>query len=137
VKINPQSFLGRVAFAAFLIAICTVALGGLSAVQSSPLAQEGTRGFHIVTTSVDDAVAGAPYVSTAFEATGGKFPYTWDATGLPDGLSFGSSDVIHGRATKAGTFPIVVTVTDNTKPTPQSSTGTFKITVRPGPDTHK
>jgi hypothetical protein len=135
VKRHPQGFLSRVAFAAVLMAVCTMALGSLFNVQSSPIPQEGK--FHIVTTSVDDAIAGAPYVSTAFEATGGKLPYTWDATGLPDGLSFGTSDVIHGRTSKVGTVSIVVTVTDNTKPVPQSSMGTFKIIVRPAPDAHK
>ena len=98
---------------------------------STPLPPQATAGVKILTRTVDDGVADAPYVSEAFEARGGKLPYTWTATGLPEGLSFGESDIIHGKTSKVGTFPIVVTVTDNKKPTPLVATANFKLKIGP------
>ncbi len=88
----------------------------------------------IVTKTVRDGIANANYVSAAFEATGGKRPYTWTATGLPEGLSFGDSDIIHGKTSQSGNFPLVITVTDNSKPTPAKATVnlTLKITPKGG-----
>ncbi|MBB5956955.1 subtilisin family serine protease [Saccharothrix tamanrassetensis] len=45
-------------------------------------------------------------------ATGGTAPYTWSATGLPPGLSIGSSTgLITGTATTAGTYTVTATAT--------------------------
>ncbi|SMC57130.1 S8 family peptidase [Lentzea albidocapillata] len=45
-------------------------------------------------------------------ASGGTAPYTWSATGLPTGLSIGSSNgVVTGTATTAGTYNVTVTAT--------------------------
>ncbi|MGW6442117.1 S8 family peptidase [Lentzea sp. NPDC055074] len=45
-------------------------------------------------------------------ASGGTAPYTWSATGLPTGLSIGSSSgVVTGTATVAGTYNVTVTAT--------------------------
>ncbi|MCG8927979.1 S8 family serine peptidase [Lentzea sp. CC55] len=45
-------------------------------------------------------------------ASGGTAPYTWSATGLPTGLSIGSSSgVVSGTATVAGTYNVTVTAT--------------------------
>ncbi|MDX8055872.1 S8 family serine peptidase [Lentzea sp. BCCO 10_0798] len=45
-------------------------------------------------------------------ASGGTAPYTWSATGLPTGLSIGSSSgVVSGTATTAGTYNVTVTAT--------------------------
>jgi len=52
--------------------------------------------------------------SQTFAATGGIPPYSWTATGLPGGLSLNSSTgVLSGTLTAAGTFSVVVTVTDS------------------------
>ncbi|MFJ8961805.1 S8 family peptidase [Lentzea sp. NPDC102401] len=45
-------------------------------------------------------------------ASGGTAPYTWSATGLPTGLSIGSSNgLVTGTATVAGTYNVTVTAT--------------------------
>jgi hypothetical protein len=46
-------------------------------------------------------------------ATGGKPPYTFSATGLPPGLSMSSGGTVSGTPTQAGTFMVVVMVTDS------------------------
>jgi hypothetical protein len=111
--------------------MCIMALGAIHVTRCAPLPPQAPTTIKILTKSVPDGIANAPYVSDAFEATGGKLPYTWDATGLPEGLSFGTSDIIHGRTTKTGTFSIVVTVTDNTKSAPLTAKANFKLTIGP------
>jgi hypothetical protein len=121
-------------FTAMYVLVLSIAQIGWS----RPVPQQApSGGIQILTTKVDDAIAGAPYISGAFEASGGKFPYTWSAKGLPGGLSFGTSDVIHGSTDQVGSFDVVVTVIDNSKPTPLSATGNFKIVVLPKRDTRK
>ena len=73
--------------------------------------------------------------STNVTATGGVTPYTWTlATGsnLPTGLTLTSgtpSATISGTPTATGTFQFTLNVTDSTKPTAQTATATFLVTV--------
>lgn len=46
-------------------------------------------------------------------SAGGTAPYTWAVTGLPTGLTFATSKVT-GTPTTAGSYPVTITVTDNT-----------------------
>ncbi|WP_265975098.1 putative Ig domain-containing protein [Brucella intermedia] len=55
---------------------------------------------------------GLDYGSHKLAATGGTEPYTYDVTGLPDGLTFDGTDTISGKPTAAGSFDIHVTATD-------------------------
>ncbi|WP_235038908.1 S8 family peptidase [Kibdelosporangium aridum] len=53
-------------------------------------------------------------VNLQLSASGGTPPYTWSATGLPPGLSIGSSNgVITGAAATAGTYNVKVTATES------------------------
>jgi hypothetical protein len=53
-------------------------------------------------------------VSLQMSATGGTPPYTWSATGLPDGLSINqSSGLISGTPTTAGSYSVTVTAQDS------------------------
>ena len=63
-------------------------------------------------------------VSLQMQASGGTTPYTWSASGLPAGLSIGSSTgLISGSPTTSGTSNVTVTVTDAA-----SRTGTANFT---------
>jgi alpha-tubulin suppressor-like RCC1 family protein len=62
-------------------------------------------------TSLPKAVIGRPY-STTLTATSGSAPYTWSASGLPVGFTLSAAGVLSGTSVVAGSFPLVVTVTD-------------------------
>jgi PKD repeat protein len=64
------------------------------------------------------ATVGVAYAaSSAVTATGGQPPYTWSATGFPNGMSINSSSgAPFGTPTVAGTFSITVTVKDSSSP---------------------
>jgi hypothetical protein len=89
----------------------------------------------ITTTSpLTGATLGTSY-SVNVTANGGVTPYTWTlATGsnLPPGLTLTSgtpSATISGTPTATGTFQFTLKVTDSTKPTAQTSSATFLVTV--------
>jgi uncharacterized protein (TIGR03437 family) len=74
---------------------------------------------------------GAGYTSTTVTAAGGSGVYTWSATGLPSGLSIGSTTgAITGTPSGgvAGTSNVTVTVTDS-----NSATATMTYTVKINP----
>jgi Putative Ig domain len=58
------------------------------------------------------AEVGLPF-QLQLNATGGKGPYTWSATGLPDGFTLDpATGVISGTPSAVSTAPVKVTVTD-------------------------
>ena len=75
---------------------------------------------------------GATYPATTFAATGGTgtgYSWTWAAasgSSLPAGLSLSTGGLISGAPSAAGTFSIVVTVTDSALNT---ASATFSLTV--------
>jgi hypothetical protein len=81
--------------------------------------------------------SGAAY-SAAVSATGGAGVYKWSATGLPTGLSIGSTTgTITGTAptvTAATAYTITVTVTDSESPA-QTATARFTVMVNPSTPT--
>lgn len=88
-------------------------------------------------TVVDQAIAFAPVlpggtVGSAYAATlsaTGFGPFTYSATGLPQGLSLGGN-MISGTPTAAGTYTGTLTATDATGAT---STVGFTLTINPAP----
>ena len=77
----------------------------------------------VSTTPLPDATWGVPY-SASLTSTGGTGVVTWNATGLPAGLTFGASTgVLSGTPSGTGTSAssVTVTATDSATP-PQSST---------------
>ncbi|WP_018682908.1 S8 family peptidase [Actinokineospora enzanensis] len=75
------------------------------------------------------ATVGTPF-SLTNSATGGTAPYTWSATGLPDGLTIATdTGTVSGTPTAAGTSNVTVTAKESGGKT---GTATFAITVSPG-----
>jgi hypothetical protein len=62
--------------------------------------------------------SGVPYGPVAISATGGAFtpPYTWSASGLPQGLTITSNPdstaTLSGNPAQSGTFDLILTLTD-------------------------
>ncbi|HEY8376999.1 MAG TPA: putative Ig domain-containing protein [Nannocystis sp.] len=78
----------------------------------APLVVECTRAPH----DLPPGTIGVSYAATAV-VTGGSGPYTWEARGLPPGLTLtidpGTSvAMIAGIPTASGVFPVELTVTD-------------------------
>jgi len=87
-------------------------------------------GLTITTESLPGAVVGVTYSATV-AAAGGDAPYAWTATGiLPDGLTLnGTTGVVSGTPTRAGSFDFTVLVRDRNN---QSANRGFRIAVGPG-----
>jgi hypothetical protein len=79
-----------------------------------------TPTLSITTTSLNPATAtiNTGYAAQqAITATGGQTPYSWSASGLPNGMAINSSTgAIFGTPTVAGTFNFTITVTDSSSP---------------------
>jgi hypothetical protein len=85
----------------------------------------------VTTSSLPNGIATLPYPTVTFTATGGVPPYTWSATGLPPGMNLSPIGILSGIPTTAGTFTIILTVTDSSgKASPSASLAT---TISPAP----
>src|SRR5262249_18126502 len=85
----------------------------------------------LTATPLPEGGVGAGYSAWwAPAAAGGVSPYTWTVTGLPSDLTASSAGGISGTPSTTGTFPLSVTVKDNTGAT-ASATFTLKIAAAP------
>jgi len=66
----------------------------------------------ITTATLPNGTVGQPTRLTTVAATGGTPPYTWSASGLPNGLSISAAGVISGTPTASGSSYVTVKVTD-------------------------
>jgi uncharacterized protein YdaL len=84
--------------------------------------------FGIGTASLPAGAVNQPYAA-ALSVGGGTAPYTWSASGLPQGLTLNkSTGVISGTPGKTGTSTVKVQVSDSSQPT-QTATATLVLTV--------
>jgi Zn-dependent metalloprotease len=75
------------------------------------------------------ATVGSAISSFTLAASGGTAPYTWSATGLPAGITIGSSTgTVSGTPTTAGTYNVTATATASAG---GSGSTSFTITVNP------
>jgi Zn-dependent metalloprotease len=71
---------------------------------------------------------GTPISSFTLSASGGTAPYTWSATGLPPGVTIGSSTgTVSGTPTTAGTYNVTATATGSGGSGSGSTSFTFTI----------
>jgi pimeloyl-ACP methyl ester carboxylesterase len=91
-----------------------------------------TSTLSITTTSLNPptAIVGVGYAAQlAITATGGQTPYSWSASGLPNGMAINSSSgAVFGTPTVAGTFNFTATVQDSSTPQ-QTASKVLTITV--------
>ena len=66
----------------------------------------------VTSATLPGLVVGQAY-SYQMQASGGTPPYSWSGSGLPPGLVIGSSGLISGMPTQAGSFTATITVTDS------------------------
>ncbi len=79
--------------------------------------------------SIPAGPIGSAY-SGSLTATGGVAPYTWSATGLPNGIKLSTSGVLSGIPTTSGDFSVVVTVKDS-EASAQTATAALKFSITP------
>ena len=95
----------------------------------------GQAAVSITTTAFNPSTAtvGVGYsANSAVTATGGQTPYSWSATGFPNGMSINSSSgAPFGTPAVAGTFNVNVTVRDSSNPQ-QTASKTLTLTVNSG-----
>jgi Zn-dependent metalloprotease len=71
---------------------------------------------------------GTPISSFTLSASGGTAPYTWSATGLPPGVTIGSTTgTVSGTPTAAGTYNVTATATGSGGSGSGSTSFTFTI----------
>ncbi|WP_112246985.1 M4 family metallopeptidase [Kribbella monticola] len=89
-----------------------------------------TGGVTVTNPGNKTGTVGTPISSFTLSASGGTAPYTWSATGLPGGLTIGSSTgTISGTPTANGTFNVTATATASAG---GSGSTTFTITIGGG-----
>ncbi|HEU5020483.1 MAG TPA: putative Ig domain-containing protein, partial [Bryobacteraceae bacterium] len=85
--------------------------------------------FSVTTTSLPSVAAGQTYSPVTLTAVGGTPAYTWQATGLPAGMSVSQAGVLSGQPSAGGTFTVHLTVTDSTS---RSATADLSLLVSGG-----
>jgi hypothetical protein len=123
-QIRRRRNLGRaISFGTLAILLLVGARLALAAPQSQSAAK-----LTITTKSLPNATVGVEYYAV-IAATGGEPPYDCSGTGLPPQIAFHyTSETLGGKATTAGTYPVVITLKDSADP-PHTATATFKLTV--------
>lgn len=82
----------------------------------------GINALQVTTATLPDITPTFTGTLITLSGSGGVFPYTWSAFGLPAGLTLDSATgVLTSAGIAAGSYPITFTVTDNNTPKSTSS----------------
>jgi predicted extracellular nuclease len=87
----------------------------------------GTTTVTVTGPGNQNATVGVAIAPLTLSASGGTAPYTWSATGLPDGLAISAAGVVEGTPTAAGASSVTVTATE-TGGASGSASFTFTVT---------
>ena len=86
----------------------------------------GTSGVTVTNPGNKTGTVGTAIASFTLSASGGSGSYTWSATGLPPGVTIGSSTgTVSGTPTTAGTYTVTATATSGSA----SGSTTFTFTI--------
>ncbi len=91
----------------------------------------GTGDVSVTNPGSKTGTVGSAVSNVTLAASGGTSPYTWTATGLPNGLSVSTAGVISGTPSAAGTFNVTVTARDSAS-TPKTGSASFTWTITGG-----
>ena len=72
----------------------------------------GATTVTVTNPGTQNGVAGTAVSTLTLHASGGSGTYTWEASGLPTGLTLSDAGVISGTPAQAGTASVTVTATD-------------------------
>jgi hypothetical protein len=87
----------------------------------------GEAGFSLTAETI--AAGQYAYSIAPLQAVGGTPPYTWSViSGMPKGMALSSSGLLSGTPTVAGSFSLMISVTDSTL-TPLVASATYAVTV--------
>jgi Zn-dependent metalloprotease len=87
-----------------------------------------TGGVTVTNPGNKTGTVGTPIASFTLSASGGTAPYTWSATGLPPGVTIGSTTgTVSGTPTTAGTYNVTATATGSGGSGSGSTSFTFTI----------
>ena len=91
----------------------------------------GTGGMTVNNPGNKSGTVGTAIAAFTVTQSGGTAPITWSATGLPPGITIGSSTgTVSGTPTTAGTYNVTVNATDSSSPVKTGSTS-FTFTISP------
>ncbi|NMO52426.1 ExeM/NucH family extracellular endonuclease [Actinoplanes sp. TBRC 11911] len=98
---------------------------------ATPVPQNAAGDGGVTTVTVtnpgtQNGVQGTAVAPVTLRASGGSGAYTWQASGLPTGLTLSDAGVISGTPAQAGTSTVTVTATDGDGAT-GSATFTFQV----------
>ncbi|MGA7832763.1 MAG: Ig domain-containing protein, partial [Terracidiphilus sp.] len=119
----------------YLIVAAAVFFSGCGSNSSNSTSTPPPSKLVISTVSLPYGTAGAAY-NTSIAASGGTAPYTYNATGLPNGLSINhTTGAITGTpaVSAEGTSPVTATVTDSTQPTALTASANLSVTIAAPP----
>ena len=105
-------------------------LAQLLLVLSIPFTASAAEPLGITTTTLPSGYVGTPY-NASMQISGGIAPFIYSYTGLPAGLSQGTTGSIIDTPSAAGLYDLSFSVTDSSSPTPVTVSQTVSLRIWP------